>query len=159
MKPVTVSITVPQRREDVFEFIDVLGNHERFTDHFLVDWAVSGPATGAGAGARMRVRKPGPADWLEMTVTAADEPRSTTEESISANGRRRTRGTYVLDELPDGGTRISFELTWLEAPTSERLIAPITRSVVRRNNARSLSRLAEALAARDGSGSGGAGRA
>ena len=158
MKPVKVSITVPQRREDVFEFIDVLANHEGFTDHFLVDWTVSGPAAGVGAAARMRVKRPGPVDWLDMTVTASDAPRSTTEESISAKGRRRTRGTYVLDELPDGGTRISFELTWLDAPTSERLIAPVTRSVVGRNNARSLRRLAEALTARDGSGSAPAGQ-
>jgi hypothetical protein len=152
MKPVTVSITVPQRREDVFELIDVLGNHEGFTDHFLVDWTVSGPAAGVGAAARMRVKKPGPADWLEMTVTAADPPRSTTEESVSANGRRRTRGTYVLDQLHDGGTRISFELAWLETPTSERMIAPLTRAIVRRNNARSLTRLAEVLAARGEAG-------
>jgi hypothetical protein len=61
---------------------------------------------------------------------------------------RRSRGTYLLDELADGGTRITFELAWLEAPLSERLMAPITRSVVGRANAKALRRLAEALANR-----------
>ena len=42
MKPVTVSVDVPQQRREVFDYIDVLGNHERFTDHFLLDWQVSG---------------------------------------------------------------------------------------------------------------------
>jgi hypothetical protein len=145
MKPVTVSVTVPEPREDVYAFLDVLGNHESFTDHFLVDWELSGPGAGVGARARMRIKRPGPPDRLEMEVVAADRPRSTTEESISGNGHRRTRGTYVLEELPGGETKITFELAWIQAPGVERLISPITRTVTRRANARSLERLAHAL--------------
>ena len=147
MKPVRVSVEVPQSRQEVFDFLDVLGNHEQFTDHFLLGWQVFGPASGVGAKARMRVRSPGPDDWLDMKVTDAEPPRTTSEESVSAKGKRRTRGTYVLEELPGGGTRISFELAWLEAPLRERLGAPLTRAVVRRANARSLQRFAEVLAA------------
>jgi hypothetical protein len=150
MKPVTVSITVPQGREEVFRFLDVLANHEAFTDHFLLDWEVSGPPSGVGARARMRVKSPGGDDWLEMEVIASEPPRVTVEESIGARGRRRTRGTYRLEEAPTGGTTISFELAWLEAPPAERLAAPLTRAVVRRANARSLRRLADQLAARGG---------
>jgi hypothetical protein len=83
-------------------------------------------------------------------VVAADPPRTTVEESIGARGRRRTRGTYRLEEAPAGGTEVTFELAWLEAPLAERLAAPLTRAVVRRANARSLSRLADQLAARSG---------
>ena len=147
MKPVRVSVEVPQSRQEVFDFLDVLGNHEQFTDHFLLDWQVFGPASGVGAKARMRVRSPGPDDWLDMKVTDAEPPRTTSEESVSAKGKRRTRGTYVLEELPGGGTRIGFELAWLEAPLRERLGAPLTRAVVRRANARSLQRFAEVLSA------------
>jgi hypothetical protein len=150
MKPVTVSVDVPQQRREVFDYIDVLGNHERFTDHFLLDWQVSGPATGVGARARMRVKSPGPDDWLDMEVLEADPPRTTTEESVSAKGKRRTRGTYVLEELPGGGTRIALELAWLEAPLRERLGAPLTRAVVRRANAKSLQRLAQILPGHQG---------
>ncbi len=146
MKPVSASITVPSSREEVFDFLDVLGNHRSFTDHFLVDWELSGPEAGVGARARMRVKRPGPDDRLEMTVVASERPRMTAEESVGAKGRRRTRGTYTLEELPDGGTRISFELEWLEAPFSERLLAPISRAVVGRANQRSLRRLVGALA-------------
>ncbi len=148
MKPVTVTITVPQPRDEVFDLIDVLGAHEAFTDHFLVDWETSGPASGVGARARMRIKRPGPADWLEMEVIAAEPPRVTVEESVSAKGRRRTRGTYRLEELPGGGTRIEFELEWLAAPWSERLAAPLTRRVVRRSSQRSLDRLAAELGRR-----------
>ena len=147
MKPVTATVTVPQAREEVYDFLDVLANHRSFTDHFLVDWELSGPASGVGARARMRVKTPGPDDWIEMEVKAAERPRTTAEESVGAKGRRRTRGTYILEELSDGGTRITFELAWLEAPLSERLMAPITRSVVGRANAKALRRLVEVLAA------------
>jgi hypothetical protein len=146
MKPVSGSVEVPQSRDEVYDFLDVLANHEQFTDHFLLDWQISGPAGGVGAKARMRVKTPGPDDWLDMEVIEAVAPRTTTEESVSAKGRRRTRGTYVLDELPGGGTRITFELAWLQAPLRERLTAPLTRAVVRRANAKSLQRLAQTLA-------------
>jgi hypothetical protein len=44
MKPVTVSVTVPNDREEVYAFLDVLANHEPFTDHMMVDWTYSGLA-------------------------------------------------------------------------------------------------------------------
>jgi Polyketide cyclase / dehydrase and lipid transport len=148
VRPVTVSVTVPQAREEVYELIAVLGAHEAFTDHFLVDWETSGPRSGVGARAHMRVKKPGRPDWLDVQVVAVEPPRMTAEETVSVRRRRRTRGTYFLEELPGGGTRISFELAWLEAPLSERLAAPLVRRMMRRNNERSLRRLAEQLGAR-----------
>jgi hypothetical protein len=146
MKPVAAAITVPKPRAEVYDFLDVLADHESFTDHMLVDWHLSGPDRGVGASARFRLKKPGRADWMELTVTAADPPRGTTEETVSARGRRRTRGTYRLDELPGGGTRIGFELEWLAAPRLERWAAPITRALVGRGNQHAMERLAERLA-------------
>ena len=46
VKPVTVSIDVPQDRERVYEFLDVMANHEPFTDHLLRDWELSGRTSG-----------------------------------------------------------------------------------------------------------------
>jgi hypothetical protein len=145
MKPVTATVTVPQSREEVYDFIDVLGNHEGFTNHFLVVWELSGPRAGVGARAKMRLKKPGPADRLDMTVVASERPTTTVEESLSAKGRRRTRGTYVLADAPGGGTRITFRLEWLEAPLGDRLAAPLTRAIAGRANHKSLRRLAAVL--------------
>ena len=146
MKPVTVEIEVPQRREEIFDFLDVLGNHQTFTDHLLVDWWLDGPERGVGAHARMFVKGPRlTEDLLDMEVVEAKRPVSTTEESVSAGGRRHTRGTYLLEDIPAYGTRISFRFEWLEAPLIERIAAPLTRAVIRRANAKSLHRLAETL--------------
>lgn len=147
MKPVTVSVSVPHSRESVWKFLDVLANHEPFTDHMLVDWEYSGPPAGIGAKARMRLNKPGRPDWIDLEVIEADPPYRSVEESLSGGGRRRTRGTYRLEEEPTGGTRVSFEFSWLRIPLAERLASPLTRAIVRRGNRRSLERLAEELTA------------
>lgn len=142
MKPVVSKIEVPESPDQVFDLIEVLARHESFTDHFLVDWSVSGPRAGVGAKARMRLDKPGPPDWLEMEVTASDRPQRSVERAISAAGERVTRGTYRLEPTANGGTRIAFELAWERAPLIERLLSPLPRALTRRANARALHRLA-----------------
>jgi uncharacterized protein YndB with AHSA1/START domain len=145
VKPVTVTTTVARSRQEVFDFLDVLANHERFTDHLFVDWSFSGPARGVGAKMRARVSAPGSREWIEIEVVEAQAPERIVEEGVSANGKRRTRGTYRLEELADGGTEISFELAWLEVPRSERLLPPLTRAFLRRANGKSMRRLAKQL--------------
>jgi hypothetical protein len=148
MKPVTVSVDVPNDREDVYAFLDVLANHEPFTDHMMVDWEYSGPPAGVGAKATAKVRAPGSNEIIEIEVVEADPPRRTVERSVSAGGKRLTQGTYTLTELPEGGTRISFELAWIEAPRNERIAAPLMRAFMRRANGRSMRRLAKILRSR-----------
>jgi hypothetical protein len=146
VKPVTVSIAVSRPAEEVYDFLDVLANHEAFLDHFLVDWKFSGPARGVGARAKARASAPMSQDWTEFEVVEAERPKRIVEEGVGLKGKRRTRGTYRLESLPDGGTEISFELTWLEAARAESLIPPLTRAFVKRPNAKAMRRLAKLLA-------------
>jgi hypothetical protein len=145
MKPVTVSTAVARPREEVFEFLDVLANHEGFMDHLFTDWTFSGPARGIGAKARARVSAPGSREFAEFEVVEAQAPERIVEEGVSSNGKRRTRGTYRFESLPEGGTRISFELAWLAVPRSERLAPPLARAFIRRANGRAMRRLAKQL--------------
>ena len=145
MKPVTVSTTVSKPRPEVFEFLDTLANHEGFMDHLFVDWSFSGPARGAGAKARARVNAPGSREWAEFEVVEVQIPNRLVEQGVSANGKRQTRGTYRLDELPEGGTNISFELAWIAVPRSERLLPPLARQFIRRANGKAMRRLAKQL--------------
>jgi uncharacterized protein YndB with AHSA1/START domain len=147
MKAVTVSVSVPNSREEVFAFLDVLANHERFTDHLMTDWEYSEPRAGVGAKGRARVTAPGSNELVEIEVIESDPPRRIVEQGVSARGQRRTRGTYVLEDVPDGGTRISFELAWLESPRLDRLGAPLTRAFMKRANGKALRRLVKQLSA------------
>lgn len=148
MKPVTVSTAVAKPAAEVYEFLDTLANHEGFLDHMLVDWKFSGPRRGVGAKAEARANTIGSQDWTDFEVVEADPPNRIVEEGVGNGGKRRTRGTYRLEPLPDGGTRISFELEWLEAAKAERLIPPMIRAFVRRTNSKAMRRLAKQLAAR-----------
>jgi len=146
VKPVTVSVEVPQPPEEVFEYLAVLANHEAFLDHFLVDWKFSGPRRGVGAKAEARASAPMSQDWTDFEIVEAEEPALIVEEGVGLKGKRRTRGTYRLRGLSDGGTEISFELEWLEAARAESLIPAMTRAFIRRPNAKAMRRLARRLA-------------
>jgi len=146
VKPVTVSIEVPQPVEEVFDYLAVLANHEAFLDHFLVDWKFSGPPRGVGAKAEARASAPMSQDWTEFEIVEVEEPSRIVEEGVGLKGKRRTRGTYRLRSLPGGGTEISFELEWLAAARAERLIPAMTRAFIQRPNGKALRRLARELA-------------
>jgi Polyketide cyclase / dehydrase and lipid transport len=152
MQPVTVTTRVPYPREQVYDFLDVMANHEPFTNHMLIDWEYSGPERGVGSRARVKAKLAGRTDVIDMEVVAADRPFKIVEQNVGAHGRRRANGTYTLQELPDGGTGIAFEYAWRAAPVSERLAAPVVRAVMRRGNERAMQRLCEQLAERFGGG-------
>jgi hypothetical protein len=145
MKQIVVSTTTKRPRDEVFAFLDVMANHEPFTDHMLVDWSYEGPATGVGAKARMRANAPGPKQWIDMEVVAATPGETIVEEAVSAKGKRRTRGTYTLADRPGGGTDIRFQLEYVAMPRAERLMSPVLRAWLRRANAKAMERLAERL--------------
>lgn len=150
MKPIKVSVDVDRPRDEIYAFLDVLANHEPFTDHMLVDWSYDGPPAGVGARASMRVAGFWRADRIEMVVVAATAPTRIVEESTTADGRRRTRGTYTLAALPRGGTRVQFELGFVDTPWTDRLAAPLLRGWVKRANATAMRRLGVTLAASAG---------
>jgi hypothetical protein len=113
-------------------------------DHLFTNWEYSGPRRGVGARARARQNAPGSQDWTEFEVIEV-APDRIVEEGVGAKGKRRTRGTYRFEELPGGGTMISFELAWLRASKAESLVPPMTRAFVRRANGKGMRRLAKQL--------------
>lgn len=150
-RPVSVSIDVPQPRADVYAYLDVMANHEPFTDHMLTDWEYSGPASGVGSKARVVSSFGALKDTADIEVVAASAPALIVERNVSANGRRVATGTYTLDELSAddggvGGTRVTFTYAWEKAPLPDRVLAPVVRSVLKRGNATAMTRLRERLA-------------
>ena len=150
MKPVTVSVDVPNPRPEVYEFLDVLGNHEQFTDHFMVDWELSGPKRGVGAKANVRVKATGEKDWTEIEVVEADAGRRIVEEGTGGSrGRRRTRGTYTLADLPGTAPASTSPSSSSPSRRRERLMGPLQRAYLKRVNGKALRRLAERLSTSD----------
>ena len=146
--PVTVSITVPQPVDEVFAFLDVMANHEPFTDHLMQDWTYSGPATGVGARARVHTRAMGVSDVVDIEVVDAEAPTRIVERNTAHKAGRVGQGTYTLAPRADGGTEVHFEYRWIKAPLMDRILAPAARSFIRKANSNAMERLAGRLAER-----------
>jgi hypothetical protein len=147
MKPVTASIDVPQPRESVYSYLDVMANHEPFTDHMLIDWRYSGPPSGVGSKAHVTTKLGGITDEAEIEVVEVEPGRMIRERNVGAKGKRVAHGTYELSDLPDGGTRIQFTWALQQAPLADRALAPVLRGMLTRGNAKAMRRLAAQLAA------------
>lgn len=145
-RPVTVSIDVPHDPVTVFDFLDVMANHEPFNDHLMRDWELSGPARGLGSKARVHTKAMGVSDVVDIEVVEVEPPRRIVEHNTAHKAGRVGQGTYTLEPLAGGGTRISFEFCWLVAPLADRLMTPLVRAFIRRNNATAMRRLKEQLA-------------
>ncbi len=142
MKPVQVSTDLPQSRQDVYDFLDVMANHEPFTNHILKDWEYSGPDRGVGSKARVHVSAGGRTDTVDIEVIDAEPPARIVERNVGAGGKRVATGTYTLSDLPGGGTHVAFEYAWQQVPLSERVMSPVVRGMLRRANERAMERLA-----------------
>jgi hypothetical protein len=151
MRSVTVSIDVPHTPEQVYDFLDVMAHHERFTDHYLTNWRLSGPDRGIGSCATVTAALAGTKTDVTIEVVEADAPRRIVERNVSAGGRRLAHGTYTL-EPRTGGSHASFTYAWVRAPLADRLLAPLVRATMRRANRTVMRRLA-AESARHLSGS------
>ncbi|MBY8880101.1 SRPBCC family protein [Actinacidiphila acidipaludis] len=146
MKPVTVSIDVPQLPAQVYDFLDVMAHHEQFTDHFLTNWRYAGPDRGVGSSATVTAALGGVRSDVSIEVVEAEAPRRIVERNVSAGGRRVAHGTYTVEPQPGGGSRVSFTYAWEKAPLADRLLAPVVRATMRRADATVMRRLAAALA-------------
>jgi hypothetical protein len=149
MRPVSASVDVSQPRERVYDFLDVLANHELFTDHMMRDWRFEGPDRGVGSKAELNAVMGGRTDSVRIEVIAAEPPVKNVERNVGAGGKRVATGTYTLDQLPTGGTRINFEYAWQKAPLIERLSAPIVRRLMRSALEQAMQRLAGQLSERE----------
>ena len=145
VKPVTASIDVPQSRESVYAFLDVMANHEPFTNHMLVDWRYSGPPSGLGSKAQVKTKLGRLTDEAEIEVVDVEPGRMIRERNVGAKGKRVAHGTYELSDLPDGGTHIQFTWALDKAPLADRALGPVLRGLLTRGNAKAMQRLAEQL--------------
>jgi hypothetical protein len=77
----------------------------------------------------------------------AEPPVRSVEETVGAGGRRRTRGTYLVEPLDPATTMVRVSVAPIELPRSERPLLPVSRAWLRRQNAPAMERLREQLEA------------
>jgi carbon monoxide dehydrogenase subunit G len=137
MEPVTVTITIERPREEIHAFLDDLMNHESFTDHFLTDFQ----RTETG------IRVKGSGGWMEITPVESSLERIVEEGRSGRGMRRHTKGIYELKPR-NGHTVVSFTNEIEPAGFGDRLMAPVIRAYLRKQNGRALERLKKQMEAR-----------
>ncbi|HEX3361245.1 MAG TPA: SRPBCC family protein [Solirubrobacterales bacterium] len=143
--PVTVSVEVARPRQEVFDHVDVLANHEAWRKNLYKDWRFEGPKRGVGAIARATPDAPTSRERVEIKVVASQAPEEIVEEVESAHGKRQTTETYRFTELGQGRTRIELEFAWRKVPRSERIAPFVARAFMARAQGKSLKLLAAQL--------------
>jgi hypothetical protein len=146
MKPVIVAIDIPTDRETVYDFLSVLTAHESFTAPLLVDYEPSGPERGVSSHVRLTAVMAGRKAPVDVTVIEDVAPVRIVEQNVSAGGKRRATGTYELEPLASGGTRVSFTYAWQQVPFGDRALAPLVRAMVKRGLQQTMVRLARQFA-------------
>jgi uncharacterized membrane protein len=144
-EPVTVSVEVGRPRQEVFDHVDVLANHEGWMNLLYKDWAFEGPKRGVGAVAKATVNAPTSGERVSFKVVESSAPERIVEEGESAHGKRETRGTYSFTELEGGRTRIEFELAWMKVPRTERIVPFVSRAFMGRALGKAMKKLAALL--------------
>ena len=146
MQPLSVSTTIAKPREEVFEYLADVANHQEFSDHCIVDWHLTREDSyGLGAGARFRVKSRFDRfSYGDITLVELAPP-----ERIVATGhsgrfnRVRTLSTWTLEEDGAGGTKVTFETQSTPALKSDELMEKLLR--VRASRARCHERALERL--------------
>lgn len=157
MEPLTLSTTIAKPREEVFEYLADVANHEEFSDHCMVDWHLTREDSyGRGAGARFRVKSRFDRfSYGDITLSELTPP-----QKIVATGRAgrfnriRTLTTWTLEEDGQGRTKVTFETQSTPALKSDELMEKLLRVRVAatRCHQRALDRLRSILESGDGRG-------
>jgi uncharacterized protein YndB with AHSA1/START domain len=143
--PVKVSVEIARPRQQVFDYVDVLANHEAWRKNLYKDWRFEGPKRGVGAIARATPDAPTSNERIEIKVVASRAPEEIVEEIESAHGKRQTTETYRFTEVGEGRTRIELEVAWGTVPKSERIAPFVSRAFMARAQGKSLKLLAAQL--------------
>lgn len=143
--PVTVSVEVARPRKEVFDFVAAIANHEDYFKSLYKDWSFEGPRWGVGASARAQVDAPSAREKVTFKVIESEAPELIVEQVESAHGKRETHNTYRFTELDAGRTKVEFELEWLKAPRTERMLPPVSRAFMARAYGKAMKRLASQL--------------
>ena len=151
MDPVTVSVLIDAPRERVFDYLQDIANRPEFTDHFLVHWRLTRvDPVGAGAGARFRMKRRGPARrfaWGDVTLAEVLPSYRIVEIGRAGKGNRvRTLGVYELTDGPDGTTHVEYTIQTEPHILSDRIVEALgQRGWVKRRYGRALRRLRSIL--------------
>jgi uncharacterized protein YndB with AHSA1/START domain len=149
MDPVTAKVLIDRPREEVFDYLADIANHQEFSDHYLKQWRLTRvDSVGRGAGARFKIDAPlDRYGWGDMTFIEVQRPYRIV--AVGRGGkfnRNKTTTIWTLDPV-GGGTEVEMMTEVEPALPTDRFMEAVTgyRGWMKRNVRKSLRRLQSIL--------------
>jgi uncharacterized protein YndB with AHSA1/START domain len=129
MDPVNAHVTIDRPREEVFEYLADIANHQEFSDHYLKDWRLTRvDSYGRGAGARFRIDAPlDRFGWGDMTFVEVERPYRIAAAGRSGKFNRNKTWTEWKLEPQGNSTRVEVTSESEPALPTDKLMEAITR--------------------------------
>lgn len=150
MDPITAHVTIDRPREQVFDYLADIANHQEFSDHFLKEWRLTRvDSYGRGAGARFKIDAPlDRFSWGDMTFIEVQRPHRIVAAGRAGKfNRNKTWTEWKLEPHGSGTTRVEVTTESEPALLSDKLMEALTRrrSWFRRGLRKSLRRMQSIL--------------
>jgi hypothetical protein len=142
MQPARASVRIKRPRAEVQALLADLSRHPEFVDHFLVDWTItSDDSRGTGAAASVRAKGGGSDDEIAIEIMSADADAIVVGSRSGRRGRRRMRLVYVLADVAEGVTQVTFTLELLGGSIVDRATWSLPRAHLERQYGQAMLRL------------------
>ena len=149
MHPVTANVLIDRPREEVFDYLADIANHQEFSDHYLKEWRLTRvDSVGRGAGARFKIDAPlDRFGWGDMTFIEVNRPHKIVAAGRAGKfNRRKTWTTWTLS--PSGhSTQVEVTTESLPALATDKFLDAVLRrrAWMKRRLRKALSRMQSIL--------------
>jgi uncharacterized protein YndB with AHSA1/START domain len=111
MDPVTANVLIDRPREEVFDYLADIANHQEFSDHYLKEWRLTRvDSVGRGAGARFKIDAPlDRFGWGDMTFIEVERPHKIV--AAGRGGKFNRNKTWTTWTLSPSGNATKVEVT------------------------------------------------
>jgi uncharacterized protein YndB with AHSA1/START domain len=111
MDPITASVKIDRPREEVFDYLADIANHQEFSDHYLKEWRLTRvDSYGRGAGARFKIDAPlDRFGWGDMTFIEVQRPYKIV--AAGRSGKFNRNKTWTTWTLSPSGNATKVEVT------------------------------------------------
>jgi uncharacterized protein YndB with AHSA1/START domain len=128
MDPITAHVVIDRPREEVFDYLADIANHQEFSDHYLKEWRLTRlDSVGRGAGARFKIDAPlDRHGWGDMTFVEVQRPYKIV--AVGRAGKFNRQKTWTTWTLEPAGHATRVEVTMESEPAllSDKLMEALT---------------------------------
>jgi carbon monoxide dehydrogenase subunit G len=143
MAPVVHSVEIARSAEDVFAYLDDLERHDEWNPDIVSSTRETDGPTGVGSRATDVRRGPGGTMSVTYEITEHDPPRRTAFRGV--NGPVRAVGTFTVESVGEGGSRVTIELDFQGHGLVGAIFAPLIRRQARTHVPKAMQKLKERL--------------